>query len=66
MSGESPKKIGRGYERNLDAGQFQPMIDSWDLHLDRVASTPSCSTGPHSANRSRHVPPTGFEPVPPP
>jgi integrase/recombinase XerD len=33
MSGESPKKIGRGYERNLDAGQFQPMIDSWDLHL---------------------------------
>jgi hypothetical protein len=33
MSGKSPKKIGRGYERNLDAGQFQPMIDSWDLHL---------------------------------
>jgi hypothetical protein len=33
MSGESPKKIGRGYERNLDAGQFQPMIDSWELHL---------------------------------
>ncbi len=33
MSGESLKKIGRGYERNLDAGQFQPMIDSWDLHL---------------------------------
>jgi integrase/recombinase XerD len=33
MSGESPKKIGRGYERNLDARQFQPMIGSWDLHL---------------------------------
>jgi hypothetical protein len=35
MSGEktTPKKTGRGYERNLDAGQFQPMIDSWDLHL---------------------------------
>src|SRR3984957_13892618 len=33
MSGESPKKIGRGYARNLDAGQFQPMIDSWNLHL---------------------------------
>ena len=33
MSGESPKKIGRGYERNLDPGQFQPMNDSWDLHL---------------------------------
>jgi hypothetical protein len=33
MSGESPKKIGRGYSRNLDAGPFQPMIDSWDLHL---------------------------------
>lgn len=33
MSGESPKKTGRGYARNLDAGQFQPMIDSWDLLL---------------------------------
>jgi site-specific recombinase XerD len=33
MSGESPKKIGRGYQRNLEAGPFQPMIDSWDLHL---------------------------------
>jgi site-specific recombinase XerD len=33
MSGESPKKTGRGYARNLEAGQFQPMIDSWDLHL---------------------------------
>jgi hypothetical protein len=33
MSGESPKKTGRGYSRNLDAGPFQPMIDSWDLHL---------------------------------
>jgi integrase/recombinase XerD len=33
MSGESPKKIGRGYARDLEAGQFQPMIDSWDLHL---------------------------------
>jgi hypothetical protein len=33
MSGESPKKIGRSYKRNLDSGQFQPMIDSWDLHL---------------------------------
>ena len=33
MSGESPKKIGCGYERNLEAGQFQPMIDSWELHL---------------------------------
>ena len=33
MSGESPKKTGRGYARNLDAGQSQCMIDSWDLHL---------------------------------
>jgi integrase/recombinase XerD len=33
MSGESPKKTGRGYARNLEVGQFQPMIDSWDLHL---------------------------------
>jgi site-specific recombinase XerD len=33
MSGESPAKTGRGYARNLEAGPFQPMIDSWDLHL---------------------------------
>jgi site-specific recombinase XerD len=33
MSGESPTKTGRGYARNLNAGPFQPMIDSWDLHL---------------------------------
>jgi hypothetical protein len=33
MSGESPKKIGRSYKRNLDAGPFQPLVDSWDLHL---------------------------------
>jgi integrase/recombinase XerD len=33
MSGESPAKTGRGYARNLKAGPFQPMIDSWDLHL---------------------------------
>jgi hypothetical protein len=31
MFGESPKKIRRGYECNLDAIQFQPMIGSWDL-----------------------------------
>jgi hypothetical protein len=33
MAGDSSKKIGRGYEHNLAAAQFQPMIDSWDLHL---------------------------------
>jgi len=33
MPRASLKKTGRGYARNLDAGQFQPMIDSWDLHL---------------------------------
>ena len=34
MSGDiAPKKIGRGYTRNLEAGPFQLMIDSWDLHL---------------------------------
>jgi len=34
MSGAStPKRIGRGYPRDLEAGPFQFMIDSWDLHL---------------------------------
>jgi hypothetical protein len=34
MSGESTqKRISRGYPRDLEVGQFQSMIDSWDLHL---------------------------------
>jgi hypothetical protein len=34
MSGDiAPKKIGRSYERNLNAGLFQPMVRSFDLHL---------------------------------
>jgi hypothetical protein len=33
MSRERTQKIGRGYSRDLEACQFQPMIDSWDLHL---------------------------------
>jgi hypothetical protein len=33
MSGEiAPKKIGRGYERNLDVGLFQPMVHSLEPH----------------------------------
>jgi hypothetical protein len=34
MSGDiAPKKIGRGYARDLNAGPFQPMVRSFDLHL---------------------------------
>jgi hypothetical protein len=37
MSGETapktPKVMGRGHARNLDAGPFQPMIASFELHL---------------------------------
>jgi site-specific recombinase XerC len=34
MSGETtPRKIGRGFVRNLDAGPFQPMVSSFELHL---------------------------------
>ena len=40
MSGESPKKIGRGCPRDLEAGPFQPMIDSWDLHLRAEKKSP--------------------------
>jgi len=41
MSGEiAPKKIGRGYERNLDAGPFQPMVASFDLHLRAEKKSP--------------------------
>jgi hypothetical protein len=28
-----PQGISRGYTRDLEVGPFQPMIDSWDLHL---------------------------------
>lgn len=41
MSGEiAPRKIGRGYERNLDAGPFQPMVSSFDLHLRAEKKSP--------------------------
>ena len=34
MSGDiAPKRIGRGYERNLDAGPFQPTIGCFELHV---------------------------------
>ena len=36
-----PKKIGRGYARNLDAGVFQPMIGSFDLHLQAEKKSPN-------------------------
>jgi integrase/recombinase XerD len=30
---KTPKKVGRGYARNIDAGVLKPMTDSFDLHL---------------------------------
>jgi hypothetical protein len=54
MSGDiAPKKIGRGYERNLDAGPFQPMVSSFDLHLRPRRSHPRRSVPilrPHSGS----------------
>jgi len=41
MSGDiAPKKIGRGFERDLDAGPFQPMVNSFDLHLRAEKKSP--------------------------
>ena len=44
MSGDTapnaPRKIGRGYGRNLDAGSFQPMISSFELHLRAEKKSP--------------------------
>jgi integrase/recombinase XerD len=41
MSGDiAPRKIGRGYERILDAGPFQPMVSSFDLHLRAEKKSP--------------------------
>jgi hypothetical protein len=44
MSGETPRKIGRGYARNLNAGPFQPMIGSFDLHLRAEHKSPKTIT----------------------
>ena len=45
MSGEiAPRKIGRGYARNLNAGPFQPMIGSFDLHLRAEHKSPKTVT----------------------
>jgi hypothetical protein len=58
MTGESPKKIGRGYAR-LKAGQFQLMIDSWDPHLraeKKSAKTIRTATrGAPTARRAREA-----------
>jgi hypothetical protein len=59
MSGESPKKIGRGYARDREAGQFQLMIDSWDPHLraeKKSAKTIRTATrGAPTARRAREA-----------
>jgi len=45
MPGETaPRKIGRGYARNLDAGPFQPMIGSFGLHLRAEHKSPKTIT----------------------
>src|SRR5258708_35539230 len=41
MSVETPrKKIGRGYERNLNADVLQPMVSSFELHLRAEKKSP--------------------------
>lgn len=40
MTGQTPRKIGRGYARNLEAGPFRPMINSFDLHLRAEHKSP--------------------------
>jgi site-specific recombinase XerD len=41
MPGEtSRKKIGRGFERNLNAGVLQPMVSSFELHLRAEKKSP--------------------------
>lgn len=44
MSGETPRKIGRGYARDLNVGSFQPMIGSFDLHLRAEHKSPKTIT----------------------
>jgi hypothetical protein len=59
MSAESPKKIGRRYARDLEAGTFRPMIDSWDLHLraEKKSAKPirTVTRGAATARRAREA-----------
>jgi hypothetical protein len=59
MSGESPKKIGRGHARDREAGQFQLMIDSWDLHLraekKKAKTIRTAARGAPTARRAREL-----------
>jgi hypothetical protein len=34
------RNVGRGFERNLDAGPLQPMIGSFELHLRAEKKSP--------------------------
>jgi site-specific recombinase XerD len=36
----SSRIVGRGFERNLDAGSLQPMVDSFELHLRAEKKSP--------------------------
>ena len=36
----SSRTVGRGFERNLEAGPLQPMIDSFELHLRAEKKSP--------------------------
>ena len=36
----SSRVVGRGFERNLDAGPLQPMIGSFELHLRAEKKSP--------------------------
>jgi site-specific recombinase XerD len=38
------KKIGRGYERNLNAGALLPMVNSFELHLRAERKSPKTVT----------------------
>ena len=51
MSGESPKKVGRGYARDREAGQFQLMIDSWTFTYGPRRSRPRRSELPPEERR---------------
>ena len=40
MTGETRKKVGRGYARDTNAGVLRPMVDSFELHLRAEKKSP--------------------------
>jgi hypothetical protein len=51
-----PKKVGRGYARNTNAGVLQPMVDSFEFHLRAEPLPPRPAPPATTLHRARPAP----------